>query len=356
MTGWRGVFVLTLGALSIACASPAPAPSAASKPAEAKPATQPQQAPTTVRIATLRSASDAGLFIAIDKGYFTEQGIEADFAEFGLGSDIAAMMAAEQIQVGGAAITAGLLNAAARGADIKVVADKGSMLKGFGFGAILVRKDLVDTGAYASPADLKGKRIGVPDLVSGGTIGLDALLQKGGLTLDDAEIISMPFPDQLPALANKAIDVAYSIEPFVTIAAAQGIAVRAVGMDEVLDGQQIAVLMYSPKFAGTESAKRFMVAYVKALRDYNDAFVKKQDLDAMAERIAKYSTTSDPAMIKRMVPAGLNPNGYVNLKSIEGDLEWYARRGHVPNVPALNKLVDNSYVDFAVQQLGRYAQ
>jgi hypothetical protein len=48
----------------------APPPAAAASPA-AKPA-----APTTVQMATLRAASDAGLFIALERGYFTEQGID----------------------------------------------------------------------------------------------------------------------------------------------------------------------------------------------------------------------------------------------------------------------------------------
>jgi NitT/TauT family transport system substrate-binding protein len=307
-------------------------------------------------MAALRSASDAGLFIAIERGYFAEQGIDAQFAEINLGSDIAAMLAANQIQVGGAAITVGLLNAAARGIETKVVADKGSNPRGGSFVGLLVRKDLVDSGEYQGPADLRGRKIAVPDLASGGTIELDAMLRRGGLTLNDAEIISMTFPDQIPALGNKAIDAAISIEPFVTIATANGSAVRAIGVDEVLEGHQVGVLMYSLQFAGTDAAKRFMVAYVKGLRDYNHAFVKQQNVDAVAEIIAKHSATKDPAMIKRMVPAGLNPDGYVSERSIEGDLDWYFERGYVQQRPDLRRLVDNSYVDYAIQQLGRYAR
>jgi NitT/TauT family transport system substrate-binding protein len=307
-------------------------------------------------MATLRAASDAGLFIALERGYFAEQGIDAQFAEIGLGSDIAAMLAANQIQVGGAAITAGLLNAAARGIETKVVADKGANPHGFSFTALLVRKDLVDSGAYSGPADLKGLKIAVPDLVSGGMIELEQMLRRGGLTPADAEFVSLPFPDQIPALGNKAIDAAITIEPFVTIATANGSAVRAMGVDEVLEGHQVGVLMYGLQFANTDAAKRFMAAYVKGLRDYNDAFVKNQDLDAVVDIIAKHSATKDPALLKRMVPAGLNPDGYVNEQSIAGDLDWYFERGHVAQRPDLNRLVDNSYVDYAIQQLGRYAR
>ncbi len=341
-------------------AAPLPAPTSPPRPAATPPAApaSPQAraaAPTAVQIATLRAASDAGLFIALEKGYFAEQGLDAQFAEISLGSDIAAMLAAGQIQVGGSAITAGLLNAAARGVETKVVADKGANPRGFGFVALLVRRDLAEGGEYAGPANLRGKKIAVPDLVSGGTIELEAMLRRGGLTLNDIELVSLPFPDQLPALGNHAIDAAMSIEPLVTIAVANGVAVRAIGVDEVLEGHQVGVLMYGLQFAHTDAARRFMVAYVKGLRDYNDAFVKNQGLDTVVDIIAKHSATKDPALIRRMVPAGLNPDGYVNEASIAGDLEWYFERGHIRERPDIRRLVDHSYVDFAIQQLGRYA-
>jgi ABC-type nitrate/sulfonate/bicarbonate transport system substrate-binding protein len=362
LVGWA-----LLGAVCAPAAAPPASPTSPAKPAAtaaptasapaaaaASPAAKPAAPPTTVQMATLRAASDAGLFIALERGYFTEQGIDGQFAEIGLGSDIAAMLAAGQIQVGGAAITAGLLNAATRGVETKIVADKGANPRGFSFGGLIVRKDLVDSGEYQGPADLRGRKIAVPDLVSGGTIELDYMLRRAGLTVNDADVVSMPFPDTIPALGNRAIDASISIEPFITIATANGSGVRAISVDEVPEGHQIAVLMYGLQFANTEAAKRFMVAYVKGLRDYNDAFVKNQNLDAVVDIIAKHSATKDPALIKRMVPAGLNPDGYVNEQSIEGDLNWYFERGHVSERPDLKRLVDNSYVDYAIQQLGRY--
>jgi NitT/TauT family transport system substrate-binding protein len=123
---------------------------------------------------------------------------------------------------------------------------------------------------------------------------------------------------------------------------------------EVGGPHQVAVLMYSPRFAASEAARRFTVAYVKGLRDYNDAFFKNRDLDAVVEMIAKYSTTKDQNLIKRVTPVDLNPDGYVDVRSIEGDVEWYMRGNHLTARPDIPRVVDNSYVDFANQQLGRY--
>jgi NitT/TauT family transport system substrate-binding protein len=338
-----------------AAASPSPAASAAPSPAASPaaaapaPAAKPSGPATVVRIASLRGASDSGLFIAIAKGYFADQGIDARFEQIALGGDITALVAADQIEVGGSALNASVLNASARGIGIKIAADKGSNTT-----FLMARTDLVESGAYKGLADLKGKKIGIPDLVSGGTIELENMLKKGGLTPADAEIVSMPFPDQLAALGNKAIDIGETIEPFVSIAEAQGLARRVASAKQEAGNHQVAVLMYSPKFAVTETAKRFTVAYVKGLRDYNDAFVKKQNLDEIASAIASQSTLNDPNMIKRITPVDLDPNGAINRASVESDLEWYVRKGFVQQRPNLDQLLDTSYTDYAVQQLGPY--
>jgi NitT/TauT family transport system substrate-binding protein len=369
----RLALILASLLLTVACGQTSPATSPATSPPQPTAAAAPAaptagsvgsaptagvaapaaSAPTTVQIAALRGASDAGLFVAMDRGYFAEQGIDAQFAEVQLGSDIAALLGADQIQVGGAIVTAGLLNAAARGIDIKIVADKGSVSKGLGWDGLILRKDLVDSGTYKGLADLRGKKIVTPDVVSGAAIFLDATLDRAGLTRADVEFESLSFPDQLPAFGSKVIDGAITIEPFITIAADSNLAVPVVTIDEILEDYQVGVLMYAPRFARTESARRFMVAYLRGVRDYVDGIVRKRAVDPVAGIIAKYSTTKDVELIKRMAPVGLNPDGYVNRQSIQGDLEWYVRGGHVSQRPDLNQLVDNSHVDFALQQLGR---
>ena len=42
---------------------------------------------------------------------------------------------------------------------MKVVADKGRNAPGYGYNSIIVRKDLVDSGAVKTLADLKGRTI-----------------------------------------------------------------------------------------------------------------------------------------------------------------------------------------------------
>ena len=64
-----------------------------------------------------------------------------------------------------------------RGIRIKIVADKASSSPGYGATKILVRKDLVESGRYREPKDLKGKRIGVPEYQITAVVWMRGIMQ-----------------------------------------------------------------------------------------------------------------------------------------------------------------------------------
>ena len=73
----------------------------------------------------------------------------------------------------------------------------------------------------------------------------------------------MPFPDHVAALKNKAVDASASVEPGPAIAIKNGFAVLLKADDEMIPNHQIAVLLYSEKFARKpELAAAFMRAYL----------------------------------------------------------------------------------------------
>ena len=55
-----------------------------------------------------------------------------------------------------------------------------------------------------------------------------------------------------------------------------------------------------------------------------------------------------------MYPTGLNPNGYVRMKGIAMDIAWYKKNHLIKPDIKLETVVDNRYVDFAVNILGSY--
>lgn len=322
-------------------------------------ATQPSGL-TEIRIGITGNTADAPLFIAQDQGYFAEQGLKLSVTRVQSAADVVAPLGAGQLDVGGGAISAGLFNAMARGVDLKIVADKGqhsgSPINGFTSAVVLVVPQS-DADKYKTLADLKGKTIALASVGSGNEIMLDRGLRTVGLTEQDISIKQLAFPDMLAALSTHGVDVAVEIEPFVAQGQAKGILVPWLKSEELYAGQEGGVLIFGSNMAklGQDVENRFMVAYVKGIRDYYDAFGSKhQNTEAIAQILANNTDVKDLSLYARMGYDYIDPNGYINTDPVTYDLDWYSSHGLVQDKPDLAKVIDNSFVDYAVKQLGKY--
>ena len=94
-----------------------------------------------------------------------------------------------------------------------------------------------------------GLKVAMAGRGTGLHITLDRALQKGGLTLDDVEIVDLRFPDMTPALANGAVDAALHVEPGVALGVEQGVFGVFKWMDEIYPDQQFNAVLYAPQFA-----------------------------------------------------------------------------------------------------------
>jgi NitT/TauT family transport system substrate-binding protein len=363
---------VTLALAAVACAPAAPSPSAAppaappaapagasAAPTRPPPATATAApAPVNLQVGVMNSASDAGFFVAQERGLFREQGLNVEFETFGAAAQMLGPLGAAQIDAGGTALTPGYLNAFARGIRVFVVADKGNTSRGWGYQGVLARKALWDGGAVRAAADLRGRKVGIPSFGSGAEVGLDRFLRGGGIGSRDTELTLLPFPDMPAAFASGAIDGAILIEPFVTRIDSDGNGVVLAREDEYYPDHQVGVVYFSDPLATErpEVARRFMVAYLKAVREYNDAF-RKGDAAlraAVVQALVKHTTVKDPALYERMIMPGLNPDGEVNVESLREDYEFWLANGYQEERVTVTDLVDHSFVRSAVQQLGPY--
>ena len=85
---------------------------------------------TKVSLGMLRLTSSAPLFIAMDKGFFAEEGIEIEPQWFDAAHPIAVSTASSKVEVGATGITDRLYNMAANGQKLGIVADTGREQKG----------------------------------------------------------------------------------------------------------------------------------------------------------------------------------------------------------------------------------
>lgn len=334
--------------------APAPAPSPGPSASASEAGLKPLSPAVTVTVGMKQVVSDAGILIGMAKGYYEELGIKIKPVQFNTGQEMINALAAGQLDVGATVTAAGLFNAMLRGIPIRIVADKGVNVPGQGYYRLCLRKDLVDK--IKDYQDLKGKKLAVVATASLDEIALDRCLNAGGLSTKDVDLqVIRSFPDMVAAMGSGSIDGGMVIEPFIAQGMAQGVLDPWKDPSEYDPEAQTALLVYGPSMTGRpEVADRFMVAYIKSLRDYNDAFFKNKNKDEIISILAEWSTVKDKALYEKMFPVGLNPDGYARAKGIELDLAWYKARGLLKGDLKLSDVLDNQYVDRALQVLGKY--
>ena len=218
------------GAIAAATASPAPA---ADK----------------VAVGTGGSASDAPFYIAYDKGFFKDEGLEVDLIVLDSGAKVIAPLGTGELDVGSGALSVGFWNALIRGVKFRIVADRGHTEPGYLYQTVFMRKDLIDSGQFKSLKDLKGMRMG---FAAQGVTALSLLNEAtkfAGIRFEDVTPVYLSFPQQIAALQNKALDGTMLIEPQATVAVNAGYGARFMDTNEFYPHQQISVIFYSEKFA-----------------------------------------------------------------------------------------------------------
>jgi NitT/TauT family transport system substrate-binding protein len=317
-------------------------------------------APDRVTIGVTNASSDLALFIADAKGYFKEAGIEAQFSAFDSAAKMIAPLGAGQLDVGSGAASSGLYNAVERGISIRIVADKARNAPGYGFQSLMVRRALIEDGSVKSITDLKGRKVAIVAAASSDASVLNEALKSAGLGYNDVERVYLGFPQQFTAYQNGAIDASITTEPTVTALVKAGTAVRLTGNDAFYPNAQTSVILYGGEFATRrpDVARRFMKAYVRALRDYNDALkegkIAGKGADEIIAIFTRYANIKDKAIIRAMTAHGVDPNGWVNVASLHKDWTFFKEQGQVKGRVKVEDVLDRSFVDAAIKELGPY--
>ena len=99
-------------------------------------------------------------------------------------------------------------------------------------------------------------------------------------------------------------------------------------------------------------------AYIRGVRDYNDAIVDGRLAgakgDAIIDILTRYSTIKDPAIHRAVTAPYIDPDGKLNVDSLAEDLSIFASEGLIEGKVDMAKAVDTSFIEAAVKELGPY--
>src|SRR5262249_50895654 len=185
-----------------------------------------------ITVGTIGASSDSPFFIADKRGYFKDEGLAVKFIRFDSAAKAMAPLGTGELLVASGATSAALYNAVKRGVPLKIVADKAKNPPGFGFEALMVRKDLHEGGKVKALADFKGRKIAIRAPGNSEDFLVDYALRKAGLTIHDVEPVYLGFPQHIAAFTNGGIDVSLTVEPSISSILKADKAVRFLGVDE----------------------------------------------------------------------------------------------------------------------------
>jgi NitT/TauT family transport system substrate-binding protein len=175
------------------------------------------QAVATLKIATTPTDIGSQVFYAQDKGFFKNNGLDAQIQVISNGAAITSAVMSGALDIAQSNI-ASLAAAHEAGLDIVIVAPAGSYSSKEPTTALIVAKN----SPIKTAKDLNGKIIAGNGLKNITQVGAFAWMDKNGGDTSTTKFVEMPFPDMPGALATGRIDAAVIAEPELSSALAKG--------------------------------------------------------------------------------------------------------------------------------------
>ncbi len=292
----------------------------------------------------------ATLYVAMERGFMQDQGIEIDLQRVASGTEAVAFLAQDRLDVGAIGLAASIFNAFNRGLEMRVVASTSSWGQRHGT-RILARLDLFDSGEMRSVRDLRGRRVAIAG--GAGSAGHYLFLigaRRGGIGPRDFELVNLPNPDHGPALRAGRVDAGLTGSPFSSAALAQFMA-RPL-LENFAPGTSTTVFAFSGGFMRTrpEVATRFLAALMTAARAMQgEQYLAPENVAAYK----KYTGVRDEVL--RDEPPLLYYRDMRIVATTIVDMEKAFREAGLADYAAaipIERMVDRRFQQEAVKRLG----
>src|SRR3954471_9927280 len=305
----------------------------------------------TIRLGVLRLASAGPVFIAYEKGYFTEEGLTVELRFFDAAQPIAVAVTSGDVDLGVTAFTGGLFNLAGKG-QMKVIAAQSREEPGYPLIAYLASNKAHDAG-LKTLADLRGKSIGITQIGSSFHYSMALLAKKLGFPISEVRLQPLQSLSNVSsALIGGSIEAALLPATVSQPLVDKGEAVR-LGFVGDETPWQLGALFAATKFLGgdRDAVARFVRASQKGCRDDHDVLLKKgpdgklahgPEAEALLAAIAKH--VNQPVEVVAKSLAFVERDGRLLLDSVADQIEFYQSQGMVDKGFTVKDIVDTSFV------------
>lgn len=302
------------------------------------------------RIGVLRLSSSAPVFIAQDKGYFREAGLDVELKFFDAAQPIAVATTSGDVDFGVTAFTAGLYNLAGKGV-LKVIGGMSREKAGYPLIGYFASNNAYAAG-LKTPKDLAGKRVAVTQVGSSFHYSLGLLADKYGFKLADVKIVPLQsLSNAAAALKGETVDAA-----LLPISTARKLmdegGAKFLGWVGDETPWQLGAVFASPKTLTNKAlVTKLLGALAKADREYHDVILAamkdgvapiNEQTKPLLEIIAKYTNLPVEQVVGNC--AYIDPDGKLDVKNVDNQIKWLQEQGFADKGFDANTIIAKDYV------------
>ena len=302
------------------------------------------------KIGVLRLSSSAPVFIAQDKGYFREAGLDIGLKFFDAAQPIAVATTSGDVDFGITAFTAGLYNLAGKGT-LKVIGGMSREKAGYPLIGYFAANNAYAAG-LKTPKDLAGKRIAVTQVGSSFHYSLGLLADKYGFKLSDVRIVPLQsLSNAAAALKGQTVDAA-----LLPVSTARKLmddgGAKLLGWVGDETPWQLGAVFASPKTLGNKPlVTKLLAALDRADREYHDVILASvkdgsaainEQTKPLLEIIAKYTNLPVEQVVGNC--AYIDPDGKLDVKNVDNQIKWLQQQGFVDKGFGADAIIAKDFV------------
>jgi NitT/TauT family transport system substrate-binding protein len=303
----------------------------------------------SIKIALTKLLSYPSVPIAIERGYFKEQSLDAEMVFFESAEPMAVALASGDVDFGVSGLSAAFYTLAAQG-HMRILASSAIEQPGFYNLVFLGSLKAYDAGLTSAHA-LPGHSFAVTQIGTSLQYTLGLLAEKDKFPISDVSIRPLStIPNVITALGGGQIDSAVLPATPALPLLDRGAIKRLGWASDLVPGWMGAVAFTSAKHADVDGdmVRRFMLAFRRGSQDYHDAFAGRDNTrqdnaqtPAMLELLSKFTAIPAP-LIDRAVPY-IDGQGRVVMSDLAHQIQWYRAQRLMKAELDPNTIVDTRY-------------
>jgi len=303
----------------------------------------------SVKIGLSKLISYPGVPIAIQRGYFKEQNLDAEMVFFDSAQPISVGVASGDIDFGVSGLSAGFYSLAAQG-QLKIIAASAGEAPGF-YNLTFVASNKAFDAGLKSVKDLPGRNVAITQLGTSLHYSIGLAAEKYGFPMSAVNIRPLQSnTNVIAALSGGTVDAAVMPSTPTLNPVAKGEIKRVAWVGDVTPDWMGAALFTGTKTANErgDMVKRFLVAYRKGTRDYHDAFSTPDekrkdgpDAPAMLKLLSDFAGVPEKA-IDATTPF-IDRDARIDVGDVAHQIAWYSAQGLLKGEIKAEDLVDMRY-------------